>query len=146
MARSHSYDRRVTWADCDATGLWRFTSALTFVEEAEVSLLREAGVLAMTYGRLPRAYVEARFSAAATFDDLVTVHLSLARIGKTSLHYEFDISVEYEHATRGKLGVVFVGEHGRPVPIAEQTRNLLERWMHGPAETSIPHVSRGPNA
>lgn len=70
MARAHAYERRVTWSDCDAAGMWRFASALTFVEEAEVSLLREAGVLAVLYGRLPRAHVEARFHTAAAFDPL----------------------------------------------------------------------------
>ena len=131
MARAHAYERRVTWSDCDAAGIWRFTSALTFVEEAEVSLLREAGVLAVLYGRLPRVYVEARFPAAAAFDDLVTVRLSLARVGKTSLHYEFQISLDEEHAAIGKLGAVFIDEAGNPEPIGGQTRNLLERWMQG---------------
>jgi acyl-CoA thioester hydrolase len=131
MTRVHSYQRRVTWADCDAAGLWRFTSALTFVEEAEVSLLREAEVLAVLYGRLPRAYVEARFAAAAAFDDLVTVHLSVARLGKTSLHYEFQIRREEELAA-GKLGVVYVDGSGKPEPVPEQTRALLKKWLTTP--------------
>jgi acyl-CoA thioesterase FadM len=129
MARCYTYERLVTWADCDATGMWRFTSALTFVEEAEVSLLRDAGVLALLYGRLPRAYVEARFAAAAAFDDLATVHLSIARIGRTSLHYEFDIRLSQARAASGKLGAVFVDEHGKPEALAGYPRDLLERWM-----------------
>lgn len=141
MARVHAYERRVTWSDCDAAGMWRFTSALTFVEEAEVSLLREAGVLAVLYGRLPRAYVEAQFPAAAAFDDLVTVHLSLARVGKTSLHYQFQISLGEELAAIGKLGAVFIDEEGNPEPIEGQTRNMLERWMQGAATSAVNATS-----
>jgi acyl-CoA thioester hydrolase len=138
MARSHTYERRVTWADCDAAGMWRFTSALIFVEEAEVSLLREAGVLDVLYGRLPRAYVEARFTAAVAFDDLVTVHLSIARIGKTSLHYEFDIRLSHAHAASGKLGVVYIDEQGKPEALAGRPRDLLERWMAAAPPRSTP--------
>jgi acyl-CoA thioesterase FadM len=58
MNRAIAYKRRLSWADCDPTGLWRFTSALSFAEEAEVSLLREAGVLESLYGRLPRVQVD----------------------------------------------------------------------------------------
>lgn len=133
MNRAIAYERRVTWADCDPTGLWRFTSVLSFVEEAEVSLLREAGVLDSLYGRLPRAYVEARFHATASFDDRVTVLLSVARMGRTSLHYQFEVRLRGELAAIGKLRAVLVDEQGRPQLIPAAVRQRLELWMtHAP--------------
>jgi acyl-CoA thioesterase FadM len=134
------YERRVTWADCDPAGMWQFTCALEFVEEAEVSLLREAGALTNLYGRLPRAYVEARFHKAASFDDQVSVRLTLVRIGDTSLHYQFDIWLRGDLAVSGKLGVVFVDEQGNPRPLPPAERRLLESWVaeHMEAEADDP--------
>jgi len=133
MNRVFAYKRRVTWADCDPTGLWRFTSVMSFVEEAEVSMLREAGVLESLYGRLPRAYVEARFHAAASFDDEVTVLLSVTRMGKTSLQYHFEVRLRDELGATGELRAVLVSKQGRPQVIPAAVRRRLELWMsHAP--------------
>jgi acyl-CoA thioesterase FadM len=141
MSRTFAYQRRVTWADCDPAGVWRFTSVLSFVEEAEVSLLREAGVLSALYGQLPRAYVEASFRATASFDEQVTVLLSLMRVGRSSLHYQFEIRLREDLGAVGKLRVVLVDKQGKPQAIPATVRQRLETWMAQAAAAFPPLIS-----
>ena len=70
------HKRRVAWADVDPSGAWHFTAALTYVEEAEIELLRRAGVLDIINSHLPRIYIRADFKRPAYFDDVVIVHLA----------------------------------------------------------------------
>lgn len=142
MSRAFAYQRRVTWADCDPAGVWRFTSVLSFVEEAEVSLLREAGVLSALYGRLPRAYVDASFHATASFDEQVTVLLSLTRVGRSSLHYEFEIRLREDVGATGMLRVVLVDKQGKPQAIPATVRRRLELWMAQTA-AALPPLNAG---
>jgi acyl-CoA thioesterase FadM len=142
MSRTCVYQRRVTWADCDPARVWRFTSILSFVEEAEVSLLREAGVLSALYGRLPRAYVEASFHATASFDEQVTVLLSLMQVGRSSLHYQFEIRLREDLGATGKLRVVLVDKQGKPQAIPATVRQRLELWMAQAMAAPPPLISR----
>ena len=132
LGRAVNYDRRVRWAECDASSVWRFTAVLSFVEEAEVELLREVGILDDLYGRIPRTYVEAQYKRPARFDDLVTVHLALTRIGDTSLHYDFAVFESGELAVRGRLGTAFVDADGASERLPSGSRLLLESWLAGP--------------
>ena len=143
MSRTFAYQRRVAWADCDPAGVWRFTSVLSFVEEAEVSLLRDAGVLSALYGRLPRAYVEASFHATASFDEQVTVLLSPMQVGRSSLHYQFEIRLREDLlGAAGILRVVLVDKQGKPQAIPATVRQRLELWMAQAAAAFPPLISR----
>jgi acyl-CoA thioester hydrolase len=123
------YPRRIAWSECDPAGWWRFTSALSYVEEAETELLRTVGVLDSLYRWLPRIYVDARFTAPARFDDEVLVRLRLARIGTSSLHYEFEIRNGTVVAATGRLGTAFVDPSGASRPLPAEARMALAAWM-----------------
>jgi acyl-CoA thioester hydrolase len=119
------YKRRVAWGDVDASGAWRFTAALSYVEEAETQLMREAGILEEDTPRLPRIYVDAQFKSPAHFDDEVVVHLSISRIGTSSVHYEFVIVKDNDVAVEGRLGVAFVGPSGTSEPLPKGIRSAF---------------------
>jgi acyl-CoA thioester hydrolase len=131
LGREINYSRRVRWSDCDVAGIWRFTAALTYTEEAEAELLREAGVLPELYRYLVRVYVDAQFRRPAVFDDFVTVRLRLLRLGRSSLHYEYGILCEDETAAFGRFSAVYVQDSGKAQPLPEQARQRLEAWFGG---------------
>jgi acyl-CoA thioesterase FadM len=133
----------VTWADTDASGAWMFTAVLRYVEEAEVELLRAAGVVRDVYGRLPRVYAEARFLHPAFFDEEVEVVLGLTDIGTSSLHYRFEVHCKDELAAHGRMGSAFVEPgvgRGVKAPLPESVRSALAPYMgdaHGQAGTGF---------
>jgi acyl-CoA thioester hydrolase len=72
--------RRVSWCDCDPSGLIRFQAAFDWVVDAEVELLREAGV-GEVFGTMPRVAASAEYRRRLVFDDAVEVELRVAEIG-----------------------------------------------------------------
>ena len=145
MSQTFSYQRRVTWSDCDAAGFWHFTAPLRFVEEAEVALLREAGALAGLYGQLPRVHVKVRYHRPARFDQEVRVQLAIARVGRSSVNYEFRIEVDGALAAEGGLGAAFVGEGPLSQPIPPPERERLESWMAGDRHGAAGQLSPLPS-
>src|SRR3989454_11197891 len=82
--------RRIEWPDTDASGMYHNTAAFRFIEVAETALLERLGFLHGIYGRHPRVHIDADFLLPLRFRDVVDIHLAVARVGRSSLHYEFD--------------------------------------------------------
>jgi acyl-CoA thioesterase FadM len=121
---SWSYRRRVTWADVDLTGQWRFTAALAIVEEAETTLLREAALIDLV-PRLPRVAVSVSYSRPATFDEELLVSFSSVSIGRSSIRYSFEIEGHGGICAAGDLVAVLTGRDGRPRRVPASVRRAM---------------------
>lgn len=134
MPSALRYRRRIHWSDTDASNAWSFTATLRYVEEAEVVLLRTAGVLEHLYGQLPRIYVEARYRRPCWFDEEVEVLLHLVKLGTSSLHYEWTIRQNPQNrqrgevAAEGRMGAAFAS-NGAVTPLPDHVRASLERFL-----------------
>src|SRR2546422_9988570 len=84
-------ERRIEWPDTDASGMYHNTAAFRFIEVAETALLDRLGFVHEIYGRHPRVHIEADFLAPLRFRDLVDVELTVAKVGRTSIHYDFEM-------------------------------------------------------
>jgi len=60
------------------------------------------------------------------FDDEVEVRLWVEQVGSSSVTYRWEISKDGETAIDGTHTVVRVGPDGRPQPVADEVRALLE--------------------
>jgi acyl-CoA thioesterase FadM len=121
---SHREQLRVLWVDTDAGGRIHFTAAFRWAEAAELGLYRKLGLTGYV-PRLPRRHVEAEFHRVLVFDDEIEVALTVARVGRTSIGYEWQISRDGELAVDGRHTVVHVDEEGRPQPIDDALRATL---------------------
>jgi acyl-CoA thioester hydrolase len=121
---SHREQLRVLWVDTDAGGRIHFTAAFRWAEAAELGLYRKLGLTGYV-SRLPRRHVEAEFHRVLVFDDEIEVALTVARVGRTSIGYEWQISRDGELAVDGRHTVVHVDEEGRPQPIDDALRATL---------------------
>lgn len=120
------YTRRVGWTEVDPSGNYQFTSALRYVEEAEIALLRELGILDVLFPRMPRTFVRADFRSPARFEDVVTVSLEVGRVGRSSVEYAFRIASGTTLCASGMLGSAYLGDDGRSAPLPGQARQALE--------------------
>jgi acyl-CoA thioester hydrolase len=73
-------------------GIVHFSRLIDYVEEAEHALFLQAGIPVFGSGSLwPRVRLEVDFLSSATFGDSIVVELSISRIGKSSVAFDFRI-------------------------------------------------------
>jgi acyl-CoA thioester hydrolase len=119
---------RVAWVDTDAGGRIHFSSAFRWAEMAETALMRRLGVLGSgEWGDYPRRKVEAEYLKVLRFEDEIEIRLRVDNVGRTSVTYAWTISKEDEPYIKGRHTVVHVDAQGRPAPLADGVRALLER-------------------
>jgi acyl-CoA thioester hydrolase len=83
---------RVGFSDTDAQGIVYYGRYLPYFDQARVEYHRKLGLLGMEIGEEGQEFVmralTVDYHAPAVFDDLIEVHVRLARIGRTSVTYE----------------------------------------------------------
>jgi YbgC/YbaW family acyl-CoA thioester hydrolase len=87
----------VRWSDVDYAGIIFYGSYIRFFEIAETELFRAAG---LAYGAvfdrfgifLPRKTMQSEFFRPARLDDQLSVASYIARVGKTSMTINFDVT------------------------------------------------------
>ena len=115
-----SVQRRVSWNDCDPSGRIRFQAAFDWFVDAEVEFLRDFGQASM-FAAMPRVAAAATYSKALRYDDLVTIEVSAAEVGRSSVRYEFIVSKDGEEAVRGTVTAVYVVDD-RAAALPDQLR------------------------
>ena len=117
---------RVAWVDTDAGGRIHFTAALRWAEAAETELVRRLGLLRNRWGDYPRRKVEAEYLKVLRFDDEIEVRLRVDNVGRTSVTYAWTIAKDGEAHVKGRHTVVHVDYEGRPAPLDDGLRALLD--------------------
>jgi acyl-CoA thioester hydrolase len=84
---------RVAFSDTDAQGIVYYGRYLPYFDLARVEYHRNLGLLGMDIGEAGEEFVmracTIEYFAPAVFDDVIAVHVRLARIGRTSATWEF---------------------------------------------------------
>jgi len=118
---------RVAWVDTDAGGRIHFTAAFRWAEATETELMRRLGLLSAEWGDFPRRKVEAEYLKVLRFDDEIEIKLRVDKVGRTSVTYAWTIAKDGEAAIKGRHTVVHVDAEGRPEPLADGLRAVLDR-------------------
>ena len=126
---------RVRFQHTDPAGIVFFTNILVYCHEAYEEFLRAGGMpLEGFIGKrdqaLPLGHAEATFKRPFRAGQLVTVQLSVGRIGERSFRLEYDLFGEKkEHlATAATVHVSVDPATGRSTAISPQLRALLEKY------------------
>jgi YbgC/YbaW family acyl-CoA thioester hydrolase len=105
--------RRVEFGDTDMAGIMHFSNFFRFMEVAETDFLRSRGLNvswledSMKWG-FPRVSAACDYQKPAKFQDVLTVAVTLERVGKKSVSYRFDFSNERgEPLATGRITAVF---------------------------------------
>jgi YbgC/YbaW family acyl-CoA thioester hydrolase len=110
---SFTTTRRVEFGDTDMAGIMHFSNFFRFMEAAESDFLRsldlsvswiEAGV---KWG-FPRVSAACDFQKPARFQDLLTIAVTLERLGAKSVSYRFEFANQRgEVLAAGRITAVF---------------------------------------
>lgn len=106
-----SATRRVEFCDTDAAGIMHFASFFPLMESVEHEFLRHLGLSVMAHDGTgpvswPRVNAQCDYRAAARFEDVLSISLTIARLGAKSVTYEFDIRHEDQPIADGKITAV----------------------------------------
>lgn len=100
--------RRVEFCDTDLAGVVHFSRFFIFMETAEHEFLRALGtsVAAKLDGMQlgwPRLAASCEYMSPAKFEDVLDIHLLVARKGTKSLTYKFEIRKAGKLLARGQV-------------------------------------------
>ncbi|QVQ50046.1 acyl-CoA thioesterase [Spiractinospora alimapuensis] len=117
--------RRLEWIDTDAAGIWHYSTVFRFVEHAEHELMRELGTM-WVYGHVPRVRIEADFVSPVVFGDEVTTTLTVAKVGRSSITFEAELSGPSGPVARCRVVTVYVDSvDGQATPVPDELRSRL---------------------
>jgi YbgC/YbaW family acyl-CoA thioester hydrolase len=142
----YTVEEYVRWEDIDAAGIINYQAYLRFFGLAEAELLRSAGLnyrfLFEVLGIwLPRVRVECDFYIPVKLDELLAVEAYFSKIGRTSVHLNFEVRRKADPANvvaRGRYVLVCVMQKDfRSAPLPEEVRGKIARFLEpappGPA-------------
>jgi acyl-CoA thioester hydrolase len=127
MPASIELKRRLRWADADAAGRLHFPRIFELIEEAESELVRQIEwPMNRSLGYdFPRVHLECRFIRVISLDDPFRLRLTVSRLGRTSIRYDYQVvDADEELAIEGTMTIVVLKD-GKPTPIPDSLRAAL---------------------
>ncbi|MFT3883431.1 MAG: thioesterase family protein [Gemmatales bacterium] len=130
--------RRVEFSDTDMAGIVHFANFFIWMEHVEQEFLRSLGlsVSLMWEGQyigFPRVSAGCDYLSPVTFQDVMDIELSIARIGTKSISYEFAFSKDGRPVAKATLSTCCVGKAVdrkiTGIPIPASFRAKLEAAM-----------------
>lgn len=127
--------RRVEFGDTDMAGIMHFSNFFRFMEVAETQFLNARG-LSVTWQEdgqrfgFPRVSVSCDYARPARFEDVLSIAVSVEKLGTKSVGYRFDFTHDGRPVATGRMTAVYckaVAPHGlEALPIPDHLRAKLE--------------------
>jgi YbgC/YbaW family acyl-CoA thioester hydrolase len=110
--------RRVEFGDTDMAGIMHFANFFRFMEAAETAFLRDRGLTVNwreAGGKVgfPRVSAQCDYRSPALFEDVLTITVTLEKVGRKSVTYRFDFANQRgEPVAVGRITAVFCRTSG----------------------------------
>lgn len=116
MTTPFTTTRRVDFGDTDMAGIMHFANFFRFMESAEIDFLQSLGLSVawrdngVKWG-LPRVSVSCEYQKPARFLDILTIAVSVEKVGLKSVSYRFDFANQHGEAlASGRITAVLCQE------------------------------------
>lgn len=134
MARPYLWHNRIRFVDTDASQRIHYTAMFRHFEAAEQEFLREMGC---PYSdpefrdySFPRVHVECDFTAEIRYDDIISIELTVDRVGTSSFTITFHVNIDARPVAKGKITVVTIDRRTqKPCPIPTRMVNVLRSHL-----------------
>lgn len=136
MAYEYKSKRKIEFADTDLAGIVHFARFFVFMETAEHEFLNSLGTSVSTTIEgnkigWPRLAASCEYFQPVRFEEVLDIHLKVARKGSKSMTYSFEFKREAELIARGKMSsaccICNPGEKIRAIPIPEPLAGKIEQ-------------------
>mgnify|MGYP000418356090 CR=1 FL=1 len=133
MLHLYALPLRVRYADSDAQGHVFFANYLTYADEGVTGYLAEVGV---PLAKLESAGLDIVYAAtscqhrgSAHVGDLLMVHTTISRFGRTSLTADVQVCLEDRVLAEVELTIVVVSRHAlEPTPVPVALKEAVTRY------------------
>jgi YbgC/YbaW family acyl-CoA thioester hydrolase len=137
----HIYRRRVQFPETDAAGIVHFSNFFKYVEEAEHSMWRAAGLSIATERARgigwPRIAASFEYRRPLKFEDEFDVHLRVAEKTARTLRYSAVLRKDGELIGEGSLTIICVHRRAdEPVKVVDIPPDIAERFTVAPIDPS----------
>ncbi len=136
--KAYRYRTRVAWSETDAAKVAHFSNYFRYFEKAEQELYNDLHI--DPFGRseelqiwFPRVEAHCEFLSPCRLNDLLEVELTVSKVGRRSIRYEFQIQnlATSKAAAKGYVVVVSASvaeSHSIPIPdaVASGLREYFE--------------------
>jgi YbgC/YbaW family acyl-CoA thioester hydrolase len=128
--------RIVEFGDTDMAGIVHFAKFFHYMESAEHAFLRSLGIsVSMTWEgvriSVPRVGASCDYLKPVRFEDELDIVVTVQRLGRSSVTYQFQFFKQDAEVARGKITAVFcraeTGEAMKSIEIPAAIRAKLER-------------------
>ena len=127
-----SMEARVRLSETDALGVVYYGQYLTYFDISRLELLRKAGVTIAYLKKRKLGFVAAeskcRYVSSARFDDVLTLRVSVTKIGTSSVQYSHTVMRHGKEVAHGVVTDVMVGLDGKPAKIPADVRGRLSKF------------------
>jgi YbgC/YbaW family acyl-CoA thioester hydrolase len=111
MAEPYRTTRRVEFVDTDMAGIVHFSNFFRWMESAEVEFLRARGLSVKLpwEGQVlgfPRVSASCDYLRPARFQDVLDIAVRVEKVGRKSVTYAFEFSLDGAVVVRGKVSSV----------------------------------------
>ncbi len=146
MPQTFNFKRRVEFRDTDMAGIVHFSVFFAYMEQAEHEMLRCLGtnVISEINGEKvswPRVHASCDYRRAIRYDELVSIDVSVKRIGEKSVTYGFIFERDNERIAEGSItAACCLFQHGGPpqaISVPESFRQILAPFVDE-SESSTP--------
>ncbi len=131
---SFTTTRRVEFAHTDAAGIAHFASFFPLMESVEHEFLRHLGLSLLIQHSTgpvswPRVHARCDYRGAARFNDVLSITLTISRLGEKSVTYQFDIRDDDRLVAEGEVTAVCCrmdpGQPPQSMPIPAEIADKL---------------------
>ena len=142
MPHEYHTRRRIEFSDTDMAGIIHFTRFFIFMESAEHEFLRSLGTSVATEidgNKIgwPRLAASCEYFQPVKFEDVLDIHMTIARKGSKSITYQFIFKKGDLEVARGQVTAVCCicnpGEKLRAIPIPDC---IAEQIQEAPSSDS----------
>lgn len=143
MANSFHTTRRVEFGDTDMAGIVHFPRFFYYMEEAEHAFLRSLGLDVMMQddegmSSWPRVSAACDYQRPAKLNDVLQIEVRIAKVGRSSITYEFLFTLEEVEIARGKIVAVYCrilpGERPKAIPLPATLLQQVQAYHEPTAE------------
>src|SRR4051812_33650700 len=123
----------VRFRDCDAMGHVNHAVYFTYLEQCRLTFWRELTGVPSPHTRVIIARAECDYRAPAVFGDELEIGVKVRAIGRSSFTLEYDITQVQTGRAVAQGRTVMVSydyAEGKPMPLPDATRVLLEGLLH----------------
>lgn len=126
--KEHETQIRVRYEDADPMGFLHHSKYLTYLEIGRTELFRASGG---NYRQMEESglfvvvvRVDCRYVRPARYDDLLTIHTSLAKISSVKIEHDYVVKLNDETLAKAKVTLAIVDRSGSVQPVPDWLREL----------------------